>query len=105
MLNVLKKYMSFSILALAKVTLYWKLSNFEFFSLDSLVKNIAKYHFKYLSLEFDDELSDLVNQKGFYSHKYMSGFEKFKGLPGKHKIYSSLTGKKLVMKTIDIFLE
>ena len=36
-------------------------------SLESLVKNLGKYGFKYLSQEFDNNVFDLVKQKGFYS--------------------------------------
>ena len=39
---------------------------------------MSKYDFKYLSQEFDTNVSDLVNQKGFYPYKYMTSFEKFK---------------------------
>ena len=69
-------YMSFSIIN--------KLSfihSFKFLSssLDSLVKNLAKDDFKYLSQEFDNNVLDLVKQEGFSSLEYMSDFEKFKG--------------------------
>ena len=68
--NGLEKYMSF--------TINNKLSfidSFQFLSssLDSLVKNLGKNDFKYLSEEFE---LDLVKQKGFYPHEYMSDFEK-----------------------------
>ena len=74
------------------------IDSFQFLSssLDSLVKNIAKEDFKYLRQEFDNNLLDLVKEKGFYSYEYMSNFEKFKEqLPSKEKFYSSLTGKEL----------
>ena len=62
-------------------------------SLDSLVKNLAKDDFKYLSQVFDNSALDLVKQKGFYPYEYMSNFEKFKEqLPSKKKFYRSLTG-------------
>ena len=65
-------------------------------SLYSLVKNLAKDDFKYLSQEFDNNVLDLVKQKGFYPYEYMSDFEKFKEeLPKKENFYSSLTGKKI----------
>ena len=73
------------------------LHSFQFLSssLDSLVKNLAKDDFKYLSQEFDNKVVDLVKQKGFYPYEYMSDFEKFKEhLPSKEKFYSLLTGKK-----------
>ena len=61
-------------------------------SLDSLVKNLGKDDFKYLSQEFHDDTLDLVKQKGFYPYEHMSGFEKFKErLPSKEKLYSLLT--------------
>ena len=61
--NGLEKYMSF--------TINKKLSfidSFQFLSssLDSLVKNLNKDDFKYLSEEFDNNVLDLVKQKGFY---------------------------------------
>ena len=43
-------------------------------SLDNLVKNLAKDDFKYLSQEFDNNILDLVKNKGFYSYEYMSDF-------------------------------
>ena len=50
--------------------MYIKLSfidSFQFLSssLNSLVKNLDKNNFKYLSQEFDNNALDLVNQKGF----------------------------------------
>ena len=89
----MKKYTSFSINN--KLSF---IDSFQFLSssLDSLVKNIAKEDFKYLRQEFDNNLLDLVKEKGFYSYEYMSNFEKFKEqLPSKGKFYSSLTGKEL----------
>ena len=60
-------------------------------SLDSLVKKLAKDDFKYLDQEFDNNVFDLVKQKGFYSCEYMSNFDKFKEqLPSKEKFDSSL---------------
>ena len=44
----------------------------------SLVKNLGKDDFKYLSHEFDNNVLDLVKQKIFYPHEYMSDFERFK---------------------------
>ena len=62
--NGLKKYMSF--------TINNKLSfidNFHFrsSSLDSLVKNLSNNDFKYLNQEFDNNILDLIKQKGFLS--------------------------------------
>ena len=39
-------------------------------SLDSLVKNLRKDDFMYLSQEFDKNVLDLVRQKGFYYYEY-----------------------------------
>ena len=61
-------------------------------SLDSLVKNLNKDDFKYLSQDFDNNLLDLVKQKGFFPHEYMSNFVKFKEeLTSKEKFCISLT--------------
>ena len=90
--NVLEKYMSFSINN--KLSF---IDSFQFLSssLDRLVKNLGKYDFKYLSQEFDNNILDLVKQKGFYPYEYMTDFKRFKEqLPSKEKFYSSLTGKK-----------
>ena len=61
-------------------------SSFQFLSyiLDSLVKRLSKDDFKYLSQEFDNNLLDLVRQKGFYPYEYMDYFKKFnEQLPSK----------------------
>ena len=57
------------------------IDSFKFLSssLLSLVKNLSKYYFKYLSQEFDIKVLDLVKQKGFHLYECMSGFEKVKG--------------------------
>ena len=47
-------------------------------SLNSLVKTLGKYDFKYFSREFDNNILDLVKQKGFYPYEYMSDFEELK---------------------------
>ena len=66
--------------------------NFLSSSLDTLVANLGKDNFKYLSQEFDNDILDLVKQKG----DYMISFEKFKeGLPRREKFYSSRTDKKI----------
>ena len=63
-------------------------------SWDTLVKNLGKDYFKYLSQEFDSNVLDLIKKKGFLPSGYMSGFVKFKDeLPGKEKYFSLLTGK------------
>ena len=61
--NGLEKYMSFSINN--KLILF---DSFQFlrFPLDSLVKNLDKNDFKYLRQEFDNNILDLVKQKGLY---------------------------------------
>ena len=61
-------------------------SSFQFLSyiLDSLVKRLSKDDFKYLIQEFDNNLLDLVRQKGFYPYEYMDYFKKFnEQLPSK----------------------
>ena len=70
------------------------IDSFQFLSsaLDSLVKNLGKVDFKYLSQEVHNNVLDLVKQKEFYPYEYMSDFEKFKEeLPN----YSSLTRKRI----------
>ena len=48
-----------------------------------------------MSQEFDNNVLDLVKQKGFYQCEYMSDFEKFKEeLSSEEKFHSSLTDKK-----------
>ena len=80
--------------------MYIKLSfiySFQFLSSswNSLVKNLNKDYFKYLSQEIDNNALDLVKQKGFNTYEYMTHFKKFKEeLPNKGKFYSSLIDKK-----------
>ena len=74
-LNGLEKYMSF--------TINNKLSfidSFKFISssLDSLVKNLSKDDFKYLSQEFDNNVLDLVKKEGFHPFEYLTNFQRFK---------------------------
>ena len=90
--NGLEKYMSFCINNKLSFIDSVKFLNS---SLNSLVKNLVKDNFKYLSQEFDNNVLDLVKQKGLYPYdKFMTDFEKFKEqLPSKEKFYSSLTGK------------
>ena len=83
------------------------IDSFQFLSssLDGLLKNLNKADFKYLSQESDTNILDLVKQKGFYLYEYMNDFEKFKEeLPSDEKFYSFLTSKKLVIKSMNIFL-
>ena len=46
------------------------IDSFQFLSssFDSLVKNLAKDYFKYLTEEFDNNVLDIVKQKGFYPY-------------------------------------
>ena len=47
------------------------IDSFQFLSssLNSLVKNLNKNDFKYFSQVFDNNVLDLVKQKGFYLHE------------------------------------
>ena len=55
-----------------------------------------KNDFKYLSQGIDNNVLDLVKQKGFYSYECMSDFEKFnEKSPSKERFYSSLTNRKI----------
>ena len=74
------------------------IDSFQFLrsSLDSLVRNPNKDDFKFYSQEFDNNISDLAKQKGFYPYEYLSDFKKFKKeLRNEEKFYSLLTGKKI----------
>ena len=58
-----------------------------------------------MSQKFDNDVLDLVTQKGFYSYEYMNDFEKFKEeFPSKVKLYSSLTGRKITDKEYEHIL-
>ena len=60
--NGLEKYMNFSINnKLSFIDSFQLLSS----SLDSLVKNLGKDCFKYLCKEFDNNVFDIIKQKGF----------------------------------------
>ena len=74
-LNGLEKFMSFTINNKLNF-----IDSFQFLSttLDSLVKNLGKDDFKYLSQELDNHVLDLFTKKGFYPYGYMSDFKKFK---------------------------
>ena len=55
--------------------------------------------------EFDNNILDLVKQKGFYPYEYMSDFENFKEeLPSKEKLYSLLTDRKITDKEYEHML-
>ena len=74
------------------------IDSFQFLSssFDSLVKHFHKDDIKYLSQEFDNNVLDLVKQKGFYLYEFMSDFEEFKEkLLSKKKSYSLLTDRKV----------
>ena len=91
--NGLEKFMSFSI----NNKLIF-IDSFQFLSswLDSLVKNLNKDDFKYLSKEFDNNVLDLVKQNRFYPYEYMSDFKKFKEkLHSKENFCSSSTNRKI----------
>ena len=60
--NGLEKYMSFSIINKSGFIDSFQLRSS---SLDSLVTNLAKDDFKYLSQQFDNKILDLVKQKDF----------------------------------------
>ena len=45
-------------------------------SLDSLIKNLRKDDFKYLSQEFDSNILGLVKQRGFYPYHCIGWFGK-----------------------------
>ena len=95
-LNGLEKYMSLSI----NNNLSF-IDGFQFLSssLHSLVKNLNKNDFKYLSQEIDNKVLHLVNQKGFYPYEYLRDFEKvIEHFPSKEKFSSLLTGKKISEK-------
>ena len=75
-------------------------------SSDSLIKNLGKNDFKYLSQESDSNVLDLVKQKRICPYNYMSDSEKFKEeSPSKEKFYSSLTGKNISDKEYDHVLK
>ena len=94
--NGLEKYRSFTINKKLRF-----IDSFQFLcsSLDSSVKNLNNDDFKYLSQEFDNNMLDLVKQKGFCPYEYLIDFEMFKEeLPSKEIFYSSLTNRKITDK-------
>ena len=95
--NELEKYMRFNINNnLIFIDSFQSLCS----SLDSLVKDLAEDYFKYLSQEFDNNVLDLVKQKGFYPYEYLSDFKKFK----EEKFYSSWTDRKITNKEYEYVL-
>ena len=55
------------------------IDSFQFLSssLDSLIQNLTNNNFKYLVQKFDNNVLDLLKQKGFYPYEYMSDFKNF----------------------------
>ena len=83
--NELEKYMNFNI---NNKLIFFGTFQFLSSSSDSIIKNLGKMIFKYLSQEFNSKVVlDLFNHKEFYYYQCMTGFEK---LPSKEKFYSSL---------------
>ena len=82
------------------------IDSFQFLSssLDSLVKNLNKNDFKYLSEKIDNNVLDPVKQKGLYPDEYVSNLEKFKEqLPSQEKFCNLLKGKKVVIKNMIMY--
>ena len=78
------------------------IESFQFLSssLDSLVKNLTKDDLKYLSQEFDNNVLDVVKQKGFYPNEYMIDFKKFaEQLLIKEKFYSFMVWDVMLNST------
>ena len=73
--NGLEKYISFTINNKLSFNGSFRFLSFLF---NSLVRNLNKDDFKYLSQEFDNNVLDLVKQRGFYPYEYIINFEKFK---------------------------
>ena len=64
--------------------------------LESLIKYLKQYDFKYLSQEFDNDVLDLFKQKGFYLYGYMTDFGKFEvELSSAAKFCSPLNDRKI----------
>ena len=67
---------------------------------------MGKNDFKHLNQEFDSNVLDLVNKKGFYPYTYMSDFENLKEkFPSKEKFYSLLTVKELMVMNMNMLLK
>ena len=62
-------------------------------SLDTLVSNLSKDHFKNLKRYYSGEKFNLLARKGIYPYEYMDSLERFKEtkLPPKEAFYSRLT--------------
>ena len=64
--------------------------------LESLIKYLKQYDFKYLSQEFDNDVLDLFKQKEFYLYGYMTDFGKFEvELSSAAKFCSPLNDRKI----------
>ena len=87
--NGLEKYMSFKI---NNKLIFIDTFQFLSSSLDSLVKNLGKDGFKYLSQEFDTGVLDLVKQKSILWAVLKSLKENF--IAKKNCIVATLTGIK-----------
>ena len=61
-------------------------------SSNSLVTNLSHNDFKYLPVEFRDDLLGLLKQKGVYQYEYMGSFKNFSEdkIPDKCNFFSSL---------------
>ena len=58
-----------------------------------------------MSQEFNNNVVDIVKEKGLHLYDYMSDFQKFKEeLPRKENFSNLLTDKKLMAKNVNIFL-
>ena len=75
--NRLEKYVTFNINNKFRIFI----DSFQFLTslLNSLVKNLGKDEFKYLSQEFDSNILNSVKQKGFYLYEYLSSFKRLEG--------------------------
>ena len=88
--NRLEKYMRFNINnKLSFIDNVQLLSS----SLNIWLKNLSKDDFKYFSQEFENNVLDLVKQKGFYPFEYMSDFEKFKEELSSKEKFSSFVNR------------
>ena len=66
---------------------------------------MGKEDFKCFSQEFYRKVFDLVKHEGFYPYEYMSSFEKFKKeFPSKQRLYIRWLVKRLVIKSMSMFL-
>ena len=105
-LNELEKYMTFTI---NNNLVFIDRMQFMNSSVDALIKNLSDNDFKYLSQECNDDLLELVKQKGVYPFEYMNSFKKFleNKLPDRCDFCCSLKeeciGKKDYLGAIDVW--